>query len=85
MFLDPWIAQISKSRQCKYYYKMGKDRVPKSDYHLVGEACLDMLSAYATRVLWPWEEAAIPIFEGQPKVGISKVDMEEYISKNITR
>ncbi|XP_013165128.1 PREDICTED: cap-specific mRNA (nucleoside-2'-O-)-methyltransferase 1-like [Papilio xuthus] len=82
---DPWKAQISKSQGCKYYFKLGKDREQKNEFHLLGEARLDMLSTYASRVLWPWEAAAIPIFEGQPKVGISRVDMEEYISKNMIR
>ncbi|XP_014367427.2 cap-specific mRNA (nucleoside-2'-O-)-methyltransferase 1 [Papilio machaon] len=82
---DPWIAQISKSTGCKYYFKIGKDGERKSEYHLLEESRLDMLSTYSSRVLWPWEAAAIPIFEGQPNVGISKVDMEEYISKNMIR
>ncbi|XP_068633087.1 cap-specific mRNA (nucleoside-2'-O-)-methyltransferase 1 [Battus philenor] len=82
---EPWIAQISKKTGFKYYFKIGKDRKPRSEYFLLEEAQLDMLSAYSSRVLWPWEDSAIAIFEGQPRVGISRVDMEEYITQNMTR
>ncbi|CAG5045967.1 unnamed protein product [Parnassius apollo] len=82
---EPWIAQISKKTGFKYYFKIGKDRKPRSEYFLLEEAQLDMLSAYSGRVLWPWEDAAGAIFEGQPQVGISRVDMEEYITQNMIR
>lgn len=59
--------------------------MPRSEYNLLPEAQLDMLSAFFGRVIWPWDDAACAIFEGQPQVEISRLDMEEYITQNMIR
>ncbi|XP_032517656.2 cap-specific mRNA (nucleoside-2'-O-)-methyltransferase 1 [Danaus plexippus] len=77
---EPWIAQISKKSGCKYYYCIGPDRKPRSEYYIPEAAGLDMLSAYSNRILWNWE-AASAIFEGHPNAPMTRSHMEEYIRR----
>lgn len=79
---EPWIAQISKKSGCKYYYCVGPDRKPRSEYYIPDKAQLDMISAYSERVMWPWESPSA-IFEGLPNVPLSKIHMEEHIQLQI--
>ncbi|XP_046965838.1 cap-specific mRNA (nucleoside-2'-O-)-methyltransferase 1 [Vanessa cardui] len=79
---EPWIARISKKSGCKYYYCVGPDRKPRSEYYIPDKAQLDMISAYSDRVMWPWESASA-IFEGLPNCPLSKVHMEEHIGLQI--
>ncbi|CAG4971708.1 unnamed protein product [Colias eurytheme] len=82
---EPWSGQMSKSHGKKYYFRIGKDGKPKSDFFIPGDAALDMISAYKNRVMWPWEDAASAIFDSHIKTGLSRMDMEEYIARNIKR
>ncbi|KAI8436864.1 hypothetical protein MSG28_010316 [Choristoneura fumiferana] len=82
---EPWQAHISKTSGRKYYFRMGKDKKPLSEYHIVEEAGLDMVDAYAHRVMWNWEEAACAIFEGLPHRGVTKAQMENFIEHKTKR
>lgn len=79
-FVDPWIAAISKSSGYKYYFSIGRDGKRHSEYHIPPEARLDMISAYTRRVMWPWEPSASAIFDSQKRDGVTRADMEEYVS-----
>ncbi|XP_050680047.1 cap-specific mRNA (nucleoside-2'-O-)-methyltransferase 1 isoform X1 [Leptidea sinapis] len=81
---EPWSAQMSKSHGRKYYFKIEKEG-PRSEYHVEEEAAMDMIAGFTSRVMWPWEEEAIAILDGYEQAGISKVDMENYIARNIQR
>lgn len=80
---EPWSGQMSKSRGLKYYFCMSKDGKRCSEFNIPSEAVLDMISAYKTRVMWSWGDAANAIFDGRLKKGISKADMEKYVARNI--
>ncbi|KAJ2949161.1 hypothetical protein O0L34_g6102 [Tuta absoluta] len=80
---EPWVAAISKSSGYKYYFRIEKNK-PRSEYHIPEEARLDMLSAYKSRVMWPWE-APSAILEGQPHPGLTKAQVEDYIHHNTTK
>ncbi|CAK1551141.1 unnamed protein product [Leptosia nina] len=82
---EPWSGQMSKSRQAKYYFRIGKDGKPMSQFEILEDATLDMISAYKTRVMWSWEDAASAIFDGQTKNKVSRIDMEEYVTRNVKR
>ncbi|KOB77085.1 S-adenosyl-L-methionine-dependent methyltransferase ftsjd2 [Operophtera brumata] len=69
----------------KYYFSMGKDKKPRSEYYIPEEASLDMVSGYSGRVMWPWEPSASAILDGQPTGGVTRADVEEYISQKVKR
>lgn len=75
---EPWVARISKTYNCKYYYSMGPDKKGRSVYVIPDKAQLDMISGYMERVIWNWESPAI--FEGRSDVGLSKLHMEQHIN-----
>ncbi|XP_013196993.1 cap-specific mRNA (nucleoside-2'-O-)-methyltransferase 1 [Amyelois transitella] len=81
---EPWIAQMSKNFNKKYYFCVGKDKKPRSEYILLPEATLDMIRAYMGRVMWSWDQRACAIFEGKtgPEIGVSRADVEHYVLKN---
>uniref|UniRef100_A0A1E1W069 Uncharacterized protein n=1 Tax=Pectinophora gossypiella TaxID=13191 RepID=A0A1E1W069_PECGO len=81
---EPWVAQMSKSSGHKYYFCIEKKK-PRSEYYIPEEARLDMISAFTSRVMWPWEPSASAIFDGQPHEGLSRADMENYILHNTTK
>ncbi|XP_059052007.1 cap-specific mRNA (nucleoside-2'-O-)-methyltransferase 1 [Achroia grisella] len=81
---EPWIAQMSKKTGHKYYFALGKDNKPLSEYFIPTEAKLDMISAYTNRIMWPWEPAAATaILNGTLRNGVSKKDMLDYIKNNV--
>ncbi|KAJ8722140.1 hypothetical protein PYW08_004542 [Mythimna loreyi] len=82
---DPWITAISKSSGMKYYFCMGRDGKPKSEYHIPSDAKMDMLSAYTRRVMWPWEPSASAIFDSQAKECVTRADMEQHIANVLSK
>ncbi|KAJ8731295.1 hypothetical protein PYW07_004459 [Mythimna separata] len=82
---DPWITAISKSSGMKYYFSMGRDGKPKSEYHIPPDAKMDMLSAYTRRVMWPWEPSASAIFDSQTRESVTRADMELYIASVLSK
>lgn len=77
---------MSKTSGHKYYFTIGKDRKPRSEYFIPEEARLDMIHAFMSRVMWPWEPSACGILEGTTRDGVvSRLDMEEYITRNINK
>ncbi|KAG6452827.1 cap-specific mRNA (nucleoside-2'-O-)-methyltransferase 1 isoform X1 [Manduca sexta] len=80
---EPWSAQMSKKSGFKYYFAMGKDKKPRSEYFIPESAALDMVSAYSSRVMWPWEAAAAAILEGDDHGGVSRLHVEGHIQHNI--
>lgn len=75
---------MSKKSGHKYYFGVGKDKKPRSEYYIPEEARLDMISAFRSRVLWPWEPASA-VLDGLPHDGLTRAQMENYIEHNINR
>lgn len=64
---------------------MGKDKKPRSEYYIPEEACLDMVSGYAGRIMWSWDLSASAILDGHATQGVTIANVEEYISHNVKR
>ncbi|CAH2262824.1 jg9198 [Pararge aegeria aegeria] len=79
---EPWGAQVSKNRGQRYYHCMGKDRKSISVYDFPETARLDMISAYSCRIMWNWETPSA-IFESQSKEGVTRLDMEQYVTSKL--
>nr|XP_034832384.1 cap-specific mRNA (nucleoside-2'-O-)-methyltransferase 1 isoform X1 [Maniola hyperantus]XP_034832385.1 cap-specific mRNA (nucleoside-2'-O-)-methyltransferase 1 isoform X1 [Maniola hyperantus] len=79
---EPWVALISKKTGYRYYFRMGPDKKPMSEYKFPEEARLDMISAYSNRIMWNWE-AASAIFESQSKEGVTRVHMEQHVKSQL--
>nr|XP_053609664.1 cap-specific mRNA (nucleoside-2'-O-)-methyltransferase 1 isoform X2 [Plodia interpunctella] len=84
---EPWIAQMSKKSGYKYYFGLDQDKKPQSLYHIPAEATLDMIRGYMGRVMWSWDQRACAIWEGKsgPGIGLSRVEVENYVLKNTGR
>lgn len=82
---DPWSAQMSKKSGYKYYFSIGRDKKPRSEYYIPEEASLDMVSAYLNRIMWPWEQTASAIYDNIPHNGITRSAFEDYIVHNTNR
>lgn len=82
---EPWSSQLSKKSGLKYYFSIGKDRKPRSEYYILEEARLDMIETFSSRVMWSWDGAASAILDAQQHSGLTRAQLEEYIGHNIDR
>ncbi|RVE50848.1 hypothetical protein evm_004415 [Chilo suppressalis] len=79
---EPWVSHISKKTKHKFYHNTRDNR---SEYYIPDDALVDMVSAYTSRVQWPWEDAGAAILENKVHTGVSRAAMEEFISHNVNR